>query len=137
MKVLTFRLGQFAISALLLTVLFRYALSVCIGMGSWTGSVLCSVVYFCLMFLAGWHFGEKEIEDIRIHDIGLRYHLVTFLLCVSVGYAAYYVGWETETLKSMTIGALCWGIGLFVHLVFFLLEYNKTIKGYAKSDIFD
>jgi hypothetical protein len=26
---------------------------------------------------------------------------------------------------------------LFVHLVFFLLEYNKTIKGYAKSDIFD
>jgi heme/copper-type cytochrome/quinol oxidase subunit 4 len=89
------------------------------------------------MFLAGWHFGEKEMEDTRIHDIGLRYHLVTFLLCVSVGYAAYYVGWETETLQSMTIGVLCWGIGLFVHLVFFLLEYNKTIKGYAKSDIFD
>ena len=137
MKVLTFRLGQFAISALLLTVLFRYALNVCIGMGSWTGSVLCSVVYSCLMFFAGWHFGEKETEDNCIHDIGFRYHLVTFLLCVGVGYAAHYMGWETEALKSMTIGALCWGIGLFVHLAFFLLEYSKTIKGYAKSEIFD
>ena len=137
MKVLTFRLGQFAISALLLTVLFRYALNVCIGIGSWKGSVLCSVVYFCLMFFAGWHFGEKETEDNCIHDIGFRYHLVTFLLCVGVGYAAHYMGWETETLKSMTIGALCWGIGLFVHLAFFLLEYSKTIKGYVKSEIFD
>ena len=126
MKVLTFRLGQFAISALLLTVLFR-----------WTGSVLCSVVYFCLMFFAVWLFGEKETEDNCIHDIGFRYHLVTFLLCVGVGYAAHYMGWETEALKSMTIGALCWGIGLFVHLAFFLLEYSKTIKGYAKSEIFD
>ena len=137
MKVLTFRLGQFAISALLLTVLFRYALNVCIGMGSWTGSVLCSVVYFCLMFFAGWHFGEKETEDNCIHDIGFRYHLVTFLLCVDVGYRRIFIKRKTETLKSMTIGALCWGIGLFVHLAFFLLEYSKTIKGYVKSEIFD
>jgi hypothetical protein len=63
MKVLTFRLGQFAISALLLTVLFRYALSVCIGMGSWR--VLCFVRSF-ISVLCSWRAGILEKRKWKI-----------------------------------------------------------------------
>ena len=63
MKALTIRLGQFAISALVLTVLFRYALNLCIGVHSVTGTTLCSIVYACLMYLVGWHLGKKEAKE--------------------------------------------------------------------------
>ena len=63
MKALTFRLGQFAIGALLLTVLFRYALNLCIGAQTLVGTIACSIAYFCLMYFTGWHFGQKRRES--------------------------------------------------------------------------
>jgi len=85
MKALTIRLGQFAISALFLTVLFRYALNLCIGTSSVIGSISCSIVYGSLMFLLGWYFGKKDAIENGIHDIGFRFHLVTYVLCIGVG----------------------------------------------------
>ena len=84
MKALTLRLGQFTLVALCLSVVFRYALNLCIGLG----------------------------------------------------YATYYIGWHCESLKSLTITAISWGIGLFIHFIFFLFEQKKTIKGYARDEIF-
>lgn len=136
MKALTLRFGQFALSALCLTIVFRYVLNLCIGMNSVLGVVLCSVVYFCLMFLAGWYFGGKDLVENEIHDIGFRYHLVTYILCIGLGYAAYYIGWHCQSLQSLAITAISWGIGLFIHFVFFLFEQKKTIRGYAKDEIF-
>lgn len=136
MRVLTFRLGQFAISALVLTVLFRYALSSCIGVHSVIGTTLCSIVYACLMYLIGWHFGKEDAVENDIHDIGFRFHMVTYLLCISIGYGAYYLGWNTENLRAMAYTAIFWGISLAIHFVFYLLEQKKTIKGYAKDEIF-
>lgn len=137
MKMLTLRFGQFALSALLLTIVFRYVLNLCIGNEIWIGTIVCSIVYFCLMFFVGWHFGEKDSAENKIHDIGFRYHLATYIICIGIGYASYYIGWKTENLKSLTITALCWGIGLLVHFIMFLIEQKKTIKGYAKDDIFE
>lgn len=136
MKALTIRLGQFAISALFLTVLFRYALNLCIGVNSLFGTVYCSIVYGGLMYLLGWYFGKKDAVENEVHDIGFRYHFVTYILCIGIGYGAYYWGWNTETLRAMAITAISWGIGLAIHFVFFLLEQRKTIKGYAKDEIF-
>ncbi len=136
MKALTIRLGQFAISALFLTVLFRYALNLCIGVNSLFGTVSCSIVYGGLMYLLGWYFGKKDAVENEVHDIGFRYHFVTYILCIGIGYGAYYWGWNTETLRAMAITAISWGIGLAIHFVFFLLEQRKTIKGYAKDEIF-
>ena len=90
MKALTFRLGQFTLGALCLTVVFRYTLNLCIGMDSVIGSLLCSVVYFGLMFFTGWNIGNKDVAENEIHDIGFRYHLVTYILCIGLGYAAYH-----------------------------------------------
>ena len=136
MKAFTFRLGQFAISALFLTILFRYALNLSIEIVNSFASALCSVTYFCLMFLLGWYFGKKDYIENEFHDIGFRFHLTTYILCIGIGYGAYYIGWNTETLKSMTITATCWGIGLLVHLILFLIERKRTIKGYSKDEIF-
>lgn len=136
MKALTIRLGQFAISALFLTVLFRYALNLCIGVNSLFGTVSCSIVYGGLMYLLGWYFGKKDAVENEVHDIGFRYHFITYILCIGIGYGAYYWGWNTETLRAMAITAISWGIGLAIHFVFFLLEQRKTIKGYAKDEIF-
>lgn len=136
MKALTIRLGQFAISALFLTVLFRYALNLCIGVNSLFGTVSCSIVYGGLMYLLGWYFGKKDAVENEVHDIGFRYHFVTYILCIGIGYGVYYWGWNTETLRAMAITAISWGIGLAIHFVFFLLEQRKTIKGYAKDEIF-
>lgn len=136
MKALTLRLGQFAIGALSLTVLFRYALNLCIGINSIVGTTLCSILYFALMFLTGWWCGVRDEAEYGIHDIGFRFHCVTYLICIGLGYAAHYIGWHTESLRALTITALCWGIGLLVHLALFLIERGKTIRGYAKEEIF-
>ncbi len=136
MKALTIRLGEFAISAFVLTVLFRYALNLTIGANSVIGTTSCSIVYFCLMYLTGWYFGKKEEIESEIPDIGFRFHLVTYLLCMGIGFGAYYLGWNTESFSAMTMAAASWGIGLSIHSIFYLIERRKWIKGYAKEDIF-
>ena len=136
MRVFTQRLGQFAVSALICTAAFRYALNLAIGKESLAAALGCSIIYFGLMYLAGWYFGSKDAVENEIHDIGFRYHFITYLLCIALGYASYYIGWNTETIKSMNIGAIAWGIGLAIHFVFFLLAQKNAIRGYAKEDIF-
>ena len=136
MKALTIRLGQFAICALVLTVLFRYALNLSVEANSVIGTTTCSIVYGCLMFLIGWYFGTKDAKENEVHDIGFRYHLVTYIFSIGTGYSVHYLGWNVESLRAMTITAISWGIGLLVHFIFYLIEQRKTIKGYAKDEIF-
>lgn len=136
MRVFTQRLGQFAVSASICTVAFRYALNLAVGKESLAAALGCSIIYFGLMYLAGWYFGSKDAVENEIHDIGFRYHFITYLLCIALGYASYYIGWNTETIKSLNIGAISWGIGLALHFVFFLFAQKNTIKGYAKEEIF-
>ncbi len=136
MKTLTLRLGQFAISALFLTALFRYLLNYCIEMNSIVGTISCSMVYAILMYLIGWYFGRKDYVENEIHDIGFRYHLTTYILCIGIGYASFYIGLNTESLKAISITAISWGIGVFIHFIFLLIVQKDTIKGYAKDEIF-
>lgn len=136
MKVLTFRLGQFAVSALFLTVLFRYALHLCIGMEGSFEATLCSIGYFCLMFLLGWYIGGKDEAENGIHDIGFRFHAITYLLSIGLGYASFYIGWNAENFKTTSFIGVCWGIGLLLHFIFFLIAQKETIKGYKKEELF-
>lgn len=137
MRIFTLRLFQFALCASLVTILFRYTLNLCIGLDGWTLPILCSVVYFACMFLCGWYFGRKDEIENEIHDIGFRFHVITYIMCVGMSFISHYIGWKTETLKSITITALCWGGILLVHFILFLLEQRKTIKGYSKDDLFE
>lgn len=137
MRIFTLRLFQFALCASLVTVLFRYTLNLCIGLNGWTLPVLCSIVYFACMFLCGWYLGRKDEIENEIHDIGFRFHVITYIMCIGMSFISYYIGWNTETLKSIIITALCWGGILLAHFILFLLKQRKTIKGYSKDDLFE
>lgn len=136
MKMFTWRFGQFCGCALFVTLLFRYALGLCIGTNRGMLSVLCSVVYAICMFLCGWYFGKKDGAENGFHGVGFRFHAATYLLCIGVGYVALLAGWNTESPKAMAITAISWGGALVVHLVLFLVERRRTIKGYDKDDLF-
>ena len=136
MRVFTQRLGQFAISALIFTIAFRYALDLAVGKESLAAALVCSIVYFGLMFFSGWYYGSKDAVENEIHDIGFRFHFITYVLCIALGYASYFIGWNTEPLRSLNIGAMSWGIGLTLHFVFFLFAQKNAIRGYAKEEIF-
>ena len=136
MKALSLRLGQFAVCALLVTAMFRYALNLCIGKESMLAAVSCSVIYFCLMYYIGYYFGGKDAVENGYHDIGFRFHLATYVICIGVGIGAYCIGWYTEPLKAMAITAISWGFGLLIHFIFFLIAQKSTIKGYAREEIF-
>lgn len=99
--------------------------------------VCSSIVYFGSMFLCGLYFGRKDEIENGIHDIGFRFHITTYIMCIGISFLSFYIGWETETLKSIAITALCWGGILLVHFILFLLEQKKTIKGYSKDDLFE
>lgn len=103
---------------------------------SFPAALMCSIVYFGLMFFAGWYYGSKDAVENEIHDIGFRFHFITYVLCIALGYASYFIGWNTEPLRSLNIGAMSWGIGLALHFVFFLFAQKNAIRGYAKEEIF-
>lgn len=136
MKILTNRLGQFVVCGLVLTVIFRYVLNLCIETGSKFTPWLCAGIYFCLMYSIGSYFGKKDAMENGIHDIGFRQHLTTYLLCIGIAYAAPYIGLGMENQTHVNMSALFWGIGLFIHFIFFLKAQQKTIKGYAKEELF-
>lgn len=105
MKLFTLRLFQFAFCALLVTILFRYILNICIVQNGWILPVLCSIVYFGSMFLCGLYFGRKDEIENGIHDIGFRFHITTYIMCIGMSFLSFYIGWETETLKSIEINS--------------------------------
>jgi hypothetical protein len=88
------------------------------------------------MYFLGRYFGKKEAVENGFHDIGFRFHFVTYIVCIGFGFGVYYLGWNTETIKSMVITVISWGVGLVIHFIFFLFEQKRTIKGYAKDEIF-
>lgn len=138
MKVLTFRLGQFAFFGLVLTVAFRLVLSLCADVENGIIIPLCAIAYCALMFLIGWHFGKKDVIENEINDIGFRWHFTTYLLYNGVKIVSYYVGLlNTGSLKAIGFTALFWGIGLLIHFVFFVIAQRNSIKGYDKDEIFN
>ena len=138
MKVLTFRLGQFAFFGLVLTVAFRLVLSLCADVENGIIIPLCAIAYFSLMFFIGWHFGKKDVIENEINDIGFRWHFTTYLLYNGVKIVSYYVGLlNTGSLKAIGFTALFWGIGLLIHFVFFVIAQRNSLKGYDKDEIFN
>ena len=133
MKLFTLRLFQFAFCALLVTILFRYILNICIVQNGWILPVLCSIVYFGSMFLCGLYFGRKDEIENGIHDIGFRFHITTYIMCIGISFLSFYIGWETETLKSIAITALCWGGILFLVFQFLVPKSLKYLKIKLKS----
>jgi hypothetical protein len=139
MKTITPYLLKFALSAAVLTLIFRFCLSHGIQNQSWLTIILSSLLYFATIFSAGWYFGKKDHEHLPIFDIGFRFHFTNYvvyniisLLWFELGFASIY-----ERKSTIAVIAVNWGIFLLLHAVFYFWIRKRTINGMDKDDLFE
>ena len=139
MKTVTSFLLKFALTATLLTVIFRYCLSYGIDNGASVIIVLSAALYALAMFVSGWYFGKKDGEYLPIFDIGLRYHLATYLVHNIISELWFAFGFNSRYEETGIIHstAIIWGIVLMIHFIFYLLARRSSINNLHKEDLFD
>lgn len=99
-----------------------------------------AVMYGLAMSAIGWFFGRKDAEDIPIYDIGLRSHLATYLIFMSISLVWFWEGYHSslENIRTLYITGLIWGCFLVAHLlVYFLVIRRKSIDGLDKNNLFE
>ncbi len=144
MKIFTNRLGQFAGCAVVVTIAMNLAIHYLAShLTTWTGGII-AVLYFSTMFSLGWYFGKKDDEENNIYDIGLRWHIVTFLICNGLRYLFWcllygqpLVGTAYRILNNINTSVIIWSAFLVFHFMLFLLTRKNSLKGYNKEELFE
>lgn len=139
MKTITSPLLRFALTATLLTIVFRYFLSYGIENQSGIIITISAITYGLFMFVSGWYFGRKDVEYLPIYDVGFRFHLTTYLIHngISLLWIGLGFGSKYENLNLSIMVAIYWGIFLLIHFVFFLWARKNSINNLDKEDIFE
>ena len=139
MKTVTKYLSGFAVTIVILTVIFRIALSYCIEKEMYTLTCVCGIIYFIAMFISGWFWGKKDIEYLPIYDIGFRFHCTTYLIFISVSGLWFALGFNSahEKVCPLYYTGIIWGFFLFIHFFFYLYCRSRSINGLKKEDLFE
>ena len=139
MKAITKNLVLFSIALIILTVLFRFALSTMLQNKLFTSVWILAALYGIIIFIIGWVFGKKDKQTLPLYDIGFRFHLATYLICNLIAEIWYFVGLQSdyEKIKSVHLTVIFWGIGLLIHFIIYLITRKNAIKGIKKSEIFE
>lgn len=139
MKTITHNLVKFAISAIILAILFRYFLTYGIETGSNLMINLSALFYAIAMFISGWVFGKKDHEYLPIYDIGFRFHFCTYIVHNSISelWFLFKFNSEDETINFVHITAIIWGLFVIIHLIVFLSTRKNAINSLEKKDLFD
>ncbi|MEN5436578.1 hypothetical protein ABE545_23305 [Sphingobacterium faecium] len=95
MKSITKNVLLYAIVALLLTITFRYCLSSVLEAKEYTLISLIAIAYGISMFASGWYFGNKDRKDLELHDIGFRFHLVTYIIFNAISEIWFLLGFNS------------------------------------------
>uniref|UniRef100_UPI004048EA0B hypothetical protein n=1 Tax=Mariniflexile sp. TaxID=1979402 RepID=UPI004048EA0B len=139
MKTITPYLLRFALTATLLTIVFRYFLSY--GIENQSGIIITTsaVTYGLLMFASGWYFGRKDGEYLPIYDVGFRFHLTTYLIHngISLLWIVLGFGSKYENLSVSIMVAIYWGIFLLLHFIFYVWARKNSIENLDKEDLFE
>lgn len=100
-------LTKFAVTILILTVIFRFSLSTLLSNKEFILVFIPAILYFLAMFFAGWYFGKKDKEFLPIFDIGFRFHLVTYIIFTLVSEMWFLMGFASnyENIKTVHITA--------------------------------
>ena len=139
MKTITPFLLKFALTALILTIIFRYFLSYGIENKSSIIITFSAIIYGVSMFISGWIFGKKDGEYLPIYDVGFRFHLTTYLIHNIISELWFIFGFNSHYEKIGTIHstAIIWGIFLIIHFIFFLWARKNSINNLNKEDLFE
>ena len=139
MKTITTYLLRFALTATIFTIIFRHFLSDGIEKNSAITIALSAIFYGIAMFISGWYFGKKDEEYLPIFDVGLRFHLTTYIVhnLISLLWIGLGFGANNEKLNLSVIVAIFWGFFLFLHVIYYLLLRKNSINNLSKKDLFD
>jgi len=139
MKLITSNLLKFAFFFAIGSILFRFGLSWSITNHAVFEMWIFAFLYFILNASLGWFFGKKDYESFPISDIGIRFHLVTYVVFNIIWELWFFFGLQSrvENAKIAHKIAFFWGIFLLIHFIFYLFNRKNTIKGLDRSDIFE
>ncbi len=109
-------LSKFAVTILIITVIFRYSLSTLLSSKEFILVFIPAILYFLAMFSAGWYFGKKDKEFLPIFDIGFRFHFVTYIVFTLISEMWFLMGFASkyENIKTVHITALIWGFLMII-----------------------
>lgn len=139
MKSITGNLLKFAAFFALGSILFRFGLSWSISNHAVFVMWIIAISYFIFNFGIGWYFGKRDYESFPLHDIGFRFHLVTYIIFTVVGELWFLLALQSrfENVKIVNRIALIWGVFVIIHFILYLYSRKNTIKGLDKSQIFE
>ncbi len=138
MKILTRQLAFFAILMAVYTLAFRIGLSYCIGHSAWVLLAITSMVYCVSIFFTAWFLGKSDGQENPFFDLGLRFHVTSYLVWSAVSFGWFYLGnpHKYEHVTDILSVLIWWGFFLLVHILIFLITRKNTIRGIRKEDIF-
>lgn len=139
MKTITTFLLRFALTATILTVIFRFTLSYGIEINSNIIIILSAVLYGVAMFIFGWYFGKKDGEYLPIYDVGFRFHFTTYLIHNLVSFLWFVFNFNShyEKIGIIYTTAIIWGVFLIVHFISFIWTRKNSINNLNKEDLFE
>lgn len=139
MKTFTPPLTRFALVAVLSTAGFRILLSGLLNNASFKYIIPLALLYAIVLFATGWHFGKKDGDYLPIHDVGFRFHLITFIQYQIITYACFFLGKPSrlEHVGQLNPVLVIWGFFLCLHFYYYLKAKKNTIKQIRRDDIFE
>ncbi|NLT52638.1 MAG: hypothetical protein GXX85_17175 [Ignavibacteria bacterium] len=139
MKAITKNLVFFSIGLIILTLLFRFFLSRFLQNQLFTEVWILAALYGILIFIIGWTFGKKDKQTLPLYDIGLRFHVATYLICNLIAEIWFFLGLQSdcEKIKSVHFTVVFWGVGLLIHYILYLITRKNAINGIKKTEIFE
>lgn len=134
----TYQIG-FAVLAIGITILFRYLLTFFLNQQQYVLTWILAALYFASMFITGWYFGKKANQSLPITSLTFRFHLYTFIIFTFISFMWFKLNFAgiRENFESFKTGTFIWLIILLLHFGIYLLKGRNTIKGIAKTDIFE
>ncbi len=139
MKAITKNLVYFALIFLVGAVIFRYVLSMFLENQRFNIIWIIAVVYFLYNFAAGWHYGKRDHDHLPLYDIGFRFHLATYVIFNLVAISWFFMGFNSkyESVGSVYLTAVFWGLGLILHFIIYLYTRKYSISGINRDEIFE
>lgn len=139
MKLTSKYLYYFAISFIVLTLLFRFGLSTFLEQERFNLVLWIALSYGILLFIAGWIFGRAHGINTLQFDIGITFHITGFLAWSLTSLIWFWLGLNSsfESIQSVYQAMAIWGVFLAIHFIVFLYLRKSSIKGIHRSDIFD
>lgn len=137
-SITTYQIG-FAALAIGITILFRYLLTFFLNQQQYVLTWILAALYFVCMFSTGWYFGKKANQSLPIASLTFRLHLYTFIIFsfISLLWFKLNLTGVHENFESFKTGTFIWLVILLLHFGMYLLKGRNTIKGIAKTDIFE